>query len=205
MVDKKLKEIIASRDKKGTDRHGVQSLIYLAGVSKCGRRDRGAHHAHLRAVRHQQHVHAHAHPDLNGASATCSAFGSSSRPDSKSPSPRRRSPRLGPPRTRSSRGRPFSCGAPCAPSPSVSTTSTSSPCSRSTRTRRSTSFACRTRRCLSSWAMRSSPTTSSATTPRWSASCPSDSSSTSTTSPRRCTRLFASLRRLSSPRLTNSP
>jgi translation initiation factor 3 subunit C len=36
MVEKKLKEIITSRGKKGTDRHeNVEALVYLAEVSKC--------------------------------------------------------------------------------------------------------------------------------------------------------------------------
>ena len=96
-----------------------------------------------------------------------------------------------PPPTTSSRVPPCSTPGRSAPSQSASTTSTSSRCSPSTLTPRSTSTACRTSRSSSSSVPRWWATTRSAARRTSPASWRCASSSTSTTSPSRCTRRFA--------------
>ena len=173
MVDKKLKEIIASRGKKGTDRHeNVESLIYLAEVSKCAAQEievlimlisaqfdiSGSMSTHMPIPIWKRCVN-----NLLRVRQLLSA-------NPQIPLTETAEPEARPAADEIVAGAPVQLwGSLCAFAERLDDEYFKSS-SRSTRTRRSTSFACRTRRCSSSWPMRSSPTTSSATTPRWSAS-----------------------------------
>ena len=153
MVEKKLKEIITSRGKKGTDRHeNVEALVYLAEVSKCAAQEievlimlisaqfdiSGSMSTHMPIPIWKRCVN-----NLLRVRQLLARNKQISLTENAEPEARPAADEI-------VAGAPVQLWGSSARSPSASMTSTSSPCSPSTPTPRSTSSACRTRRCSSS-------------------------------------------------------